>query len=47
MGEHPRYAMKGITLDGEACTVMVGAQEVGTRVALLIFSEGGAGAGGR
>jgi len=40
MGEHPRNAMKGITLDGEACTVMVGAQDGGTRIGLLIFPEG-------
>ena len=40
MGEHPRNAMKGITLDGDTCTVMVGAQEDGTRIGLLIFRDG-------
>ena len=40
MGEHPRNAMKGITLEGETCTVMVGAQEGGTRIGLLIFRDG-------
>ena len=40
MGEHVRNAMKGITLDGETCTVMVGAQEGGTRIGVLIFRDG-------
>jgi hypothetical protein len=40
MGDHPRNAMKGITLEGETCTVMVGAQEDGTRIGLLIFRDG-------
>jgi hypothetical protein len=40
MGEHPRNAMKGITLEGETCTVLVGAQEGGTRIGLLIFRDG-------
>jgi hypothetical protein len=40
MGNQPRNAMKGITLEGETCTVMVGAQEGGTRIGLLIFRDG-------
>ena len=40
MGDHPRNAMKGITLNGDTCTVMVGAQEGGTRIGLLIFTDG-------
>jgi hypothetical protein len=40
MGEHPRNAMKGITLEGETCTVLLGAQEDGTRIGLLIFRDG-------
>jgi hypothetical protein len=40
MGEHPRNAMKGITLDGDTCTLMVGAQENGTRIGLLVFLDG-------
>jgi hypothetical protein len=40
MGNQPRNAMKGITLEGEACTVMVGAQEGGTRIGLLIIRDG-------
>jgi hypothetical protein len=40
MGEHPRNAMKGITLDGDTCTLMVGAQEGGTRIGLLVFLDG-------
>jgi hypothetical protein len=40
MGEHPRNAIKGITLDGDTCTLMVGAQEGGTRIGLLVFLDG-------
>jgi hypothetical protein len=40
MGEHPRNAMKGITLDGYTCTLMVGAQEGGSRIGLLVFLDG-------
>jgi hypothetical protein len=40
MGEHPRNAMRGETLEGETCTVMVGAQEGGTRIGILIFRDG-------